>query len=85
MELDYTRARKRKPKGHGKNTPNFNLPAPEPNMIVPTGLVHEQLNQLGGTSGRAEDENKVQKKQNVSANKNARSVVVAKGNHYRAQ
>ncbi|CAN6235065.1 unnamed protein product [Urochloa humidicola] len=83
-KADNSQARKRKPRMSGGTTPDLNIRATD-GALIPAGLVHERLNQLGKTSGRVGDGEEVPKKQKTANSKNARSAAAAGGSPRRAQ
>jgi hypothetical protein len=74
--------RKRKTNEDGTQ-PVLSVPMQEKNL-VPTGLVHDRLHQLGNL-GQASEKKEVQKKQRVSTNLSARSAAAASSSPRRAQ
>ena len=73
----------RKRKSDNKGTqPGLNLPVH--GSLVPTGLVHDRLAQLGNTLGRVGETREVQKKQRISINRNARSAAATDSSPRRA-
>ncbi|CAN6169074.1 unnamed protein product [Urochloa humidicola] len=77
-------ARKRKPRRSNIGTLDPNLPVLE-SAMVPTGIVHKRVTQLGNTSSRAGDDTEVSKKQKTAYTRKARSAAAAEDSPRREQ
>jgi hypothetical protein len=85
MTSDNSGMRKRKPDNKTDGTLDLNALAADMGMIVLYGLVSDRIAQLGSPSGRAENDNEVQKKQKTTSSHRARSVAVTGSDPRRAQ